>query len=125
MRERGGKRESCKEIPRGCISPASEHINRSEPYSQSNGDENSREFTGGKGERAKLKRENVVNEDTRNSGNCSHVDLACENSAWLSLLLRRYMNIYEAKDITAISGFTGIGDKETSRQPAISRMRCT
>lgn len=39
-RERA-KRERCKEVPRGSISPASQHINRSQPYySQSKGDEN-------------------------------------------------------------------------------------
>lgn len=39
-RERA-KRERCKEVPRGSISPASEHINRSQPYySQSKADEN-------------------------------------------------------------------------------------
>lgn len=30
-------RKSCKEIPWGWISPASEHINRSQSYSQSKG----------------------------------------------------------------------------------------
>lgn len=35
------EREESKEVPRGSISPASEHINRSQPYySQSKGDEN-------------------------------------------------------------------------------------
>lgn len=50
-----GKGERCKEVPRGSISPASEHINRSQPYySQSKADENRRKkSTGGKGERSK------------------------------------------------------------------------
>lgn len=50
------ERERCKKVPRGSISPASEHINRSQPYySQSRGVENRGKKipTGEKGERSK------------------------------------------------------------------------
>lgn len=62
-----GKGERCKEVPRGSISPASEHINRSQPYySQSKADENRRKKIhwrqGGKG--AKKKAENPQNRAT-------------------------------------------------------------
>lgn len=55
------KRERCKEVPRGSISPASEHINRSQPYySQSKGDENRKKRIhwrkGGKKERSRSKK---------------------------------------------------------------------
>jgi len=50
-------RQRCKEIPRGSISPASEHKNRRQPYSQSwvegEGGGNWGKSTEGKGKRAK------------------------------------------------------------------------
>lgn len=73
-RERA-KRERCKEVPRGSISPASEHINRSQPYySQSKGDENrkKKESTGGKGEKEQSRSKKIPRMGPR------HVNLTCD-----------------------------------------------
>lgn len=72
-RERA-KRERCKEVPRGSSSPASEHINSSQPYySQSKGDVNGKkESTGGKGEKEGSRSKKIPRIGPR------HVNLTCD-----------------------------------------------
>lgn len=71
-RERAN-RERCKEVPRGSISPASEHINRSQPYySQSKADENRKKIHWKKRGNEQRRREKIPRIGPL------HVNLACD-----------------------------------------------